>query len=308
MIGVKDQSDRRDSWHHGGWMAKMVIWILLIILAFFLPNVIISIYGQLLIDRFSLRASFMFFCLFHLWDIWFICFHYHKDLLFHNLVLLQMFKDSKYTNFTFDWCIETKFYCQIIVINLVWWTWLQIFVFFGFNYSKQTFYGTLTFYFLPSFRLLVLLVDYHVTWLVIISIIFLLLWSFVDIWATFCSCRNFMQIWGRLIFTCSSAYPPGLYSFMEWCLGWERWTEMVSSNIIFHYFNFAACILMSNFIPGCTLGMLLYLLYQLDATLRHLYSLDFCSFGSTPLVTTAASMSSSLWWRWFWHLHLLLLP
>ncbi|KAH1081640.1 hypothetical protein J1N35_021401 [Gossypium stocksii] len=25
MIGVKDQNDRRDSWHHGGWIAKMVI-------------------------------------------------------------------------------------------------------------------------------------------------------------------------------------------------------------------------------------------------------------------------------------------
>ncbi|KAF3457208.1 hypothetical protein FNV43_RR01865 [Rhamnella rubrinervis] len=47
MIGVKDQSDRRDSWHHGGWMAKTVIWILLIILMFFLPNVVISIYGIL---------------------------------------------------------------------------------------------------------------------------------------------------------------------------------------------------------------------------------------------------------------------
>lgn len=71
----------------------------------------------------------------------------------------------------------------------------------------------------------------------------------------------------------------------------QKW---LSSNIIFHYFHFAACILISNSIPGCTLGMLLYLLYQLDATLRHLHSLDFCSFGSTPLVTTAASMSSSL--------------
>ncbi|KAJ7980130.1 Serine incorporator [Quillaja saponaria] len=45
MIGVKDQNDRRDSWHHGGWMAKIVIWVLLVILMFFLPDVIISIYG-----------------------------------------------------------------------------------------------------------------------------------------------------------------------------------------------------------------------------------------------------------------------
>ncbi|KAI4304100.1 hypothetical protein MLD38_039656 [Melastoma candidum] len=44
MIGVKDQNDRRDSWHHGGWVAKMIIWLLLIILMFFLPNVVITIY------------------------------------------------------------------------------------------------------------------------------------------------------------------------------------------------------------------------------------------------------------------------
>ncbi|TYH27024.1 hypothetical protein ES288_A02G036500v1 [Gossypium darwinii] len=44
MIGVKDQNDRLDSWHHGGWIAKMVIWILLVILMFFLPNVVITVY------------------------------------------------------------------------------------------------------------------------------------------------------------------------------------------------------------------------------------------------------------------------
>lgn len=47
MIGVKDQNDKRDSLHHGGWVAKMVIWALLIVLMFFLPNVIISIFGVL---------------------------------------------------------------------------------------------------------------------------------------------------------------------------------------------------------------------------------------------------------------------
>lgn len=46
MIGVKDQNDRRDSWHHGGWIAKMIIWSLLVILMFFLPNIVITIYGQ----------------------------------------------------------------------------------------------------------------------------------------------------------------------------------------------------------------------------------------------------------------------
>ncbi|XP_062108457.1 uncharacterized protein LOC133819275 [Humulus lupulus] len=47
MIGVKDQNDRRDSWHHGGWIAKMVIWLILVVLAFFIPNAIISFYGTL---------------------------------------------------------------------------------------------------------------------------------------------------------------------------------------------------------------------------------------------------------------------
>ncbi|KAJ4722359.1 Serine incorporator like [Melia azedarach] len=47
MIGVRDQNDKRDSWHHGGWVAKMVIWFLLVILMFFIPNVVISIYGTI---------------------------------------------------------------------------------------------------------------------------------------------------------------------------------------------------------------------------------------------------------------------
>lgn len=47
MIGVKDQNDRRDSWHHGGWMVKMIVWVLLIVLMFFMPNVVIDIYGLL---------------------------------------------------------------------------------------------------------------------------------------------------------------------------------------------------------------------------------------------------------------------
>lgn len=47
MIGVKDQNDRRDSWHHGGWTVKSVVWLLLVVLAFFLPDVVISVYGML---------------------------------------------------------------------------------------------------------------------------------------------------------------------------------------------------------------------------------------------------------------------
>lgn len=45
MIGVKDQNDRRDSLHHGGWIAKMVVWALITILMFFLPNGVIDVYG-----------------------------------------------------------------------------------------------------------------------------------------------------------------------------------------------------------------------------------------------------------------------
>jgi len=47
MIGVKDQNDKRDSWHHGGWTAKLVVWLLLLVLSFFLPDVIILVYGML---------------------------------------------------------------------------------------------------------------------------------------------------------------------------------------------------------------------------------------------------------------------
>ncbi|KAK9933494.1 hypothetical protein M0R45_020691 [Rubus argutus] len=46
MIGVKDRNDRRDGWHHGGWIAKMVIWLLLVILMFFLPDIVLTIYGD----------------------------------------------------------------------------------------------------------------------------------------------------------------------------------------------------------------------------------------------------------------------
>lgn len=45
MIGIKDQNDKRDAWHHGCWIAKLVIWALLIVLMFFVPNIVITIYG-----------------------------------------------------------------------------------------------------------------------------------------------------------------------------------------------------------------------------------------------------------------------
>ncbi|XP_068652877.1 uncharacterized protein [Aristolochia californica] len=47
MIGVKDQKDPRDKLHHGGWMAKIVTWCLVVILMFFLPNEIVSFYESI---------------------------------------------------------------------------------------------------------------------------------------------------------------------------------------------------------------------------------------------------------------------
>ncbi|CAH9146208.1 unnamed protein product [Cuscuta epithymum] len=45
MIGVKDQNDRRDSVHHGGWVLKFAVWVVLLILMFFLPNTMINFYA-----------------------------------------------------------------------------------------------------------------------------------------------------------------------------------------------------------------------------------------------------------------------
>ncbi|XP_011034606.1 PREDICTED: probable serine incorporator [Populus euphratica] len=47
MVGVKNQKDPRDSLHHGGWMAKVVCWCLLVIFMFFLPNEIVSFYESI---------------------------------------------------------------------------------------------------------------------------------------------------------------------------------------------------------------------------------------------------------------------
>ncbi|KAH9299839.1 hypothetical protein KI387_031521, partial [Taxus chinensis] len=47
MIGVKDQRDTRDSWHHGGWMGKIIAWCILIVLMFFVPNGVVGVYETL---------------------------------------------------------------------------------------------------------------------------------------------------------------------------------------------------------------------------------------------------------------------
>lgn len=46
MVGVKNQKDPRDSLHHGGWMMKVICWCILVIFMFFLPNEIVSFYGN----------------------------------------------------------------------------------------------------------------------------------------------------------------------------------------------------------------------------------------------------------------------
>lgn len=46
MVGVKNQKDPRDSMHHGGWMMKVICWCILVILMFFVPNGVISFYGE----------------------------------------------------------------------------------------------------------------------------------------------------------------------------------------------------------------------------------------------------------------------
>lgn len=61
MIGVKDQNDKRDAWHHGGWMAKIVFWAVLVALMFFLPNVVITIYGML---SSTVESNYAIFCIF----------------------------------------------------------------------------------------------------------------------------------------------------------------------------------------------------------------------------------------------------
>ncbi|KAI3926849.1 hypothetical protein MKX01_032764, partial [Papaver californicum] len=42
-----DQNDKRLVIHHGGWTVKFVVWVLLIVLMFFVPDVIISLYETL---------------------------------------------------------------------------------------------------------------------------------------------------------------------------------------------------------------------------------------------------------------------
>lgn len=63
MIGIKDQKDPRDQLHHGGWMAKIVCWFIVVFLMFFVPNGIVSFYGehlQVLIENIVLSFGVVF--------------------------------------------------------------------------------------------------------------------------------------------------------------------------------------------------------------------------------------------------------
>jgi hypothetical protein len=54
LIGVKDQREQRDGWHHGGWMVKLCLWALLTLLAFLAPNSLIGAYGE---SEYSLHTA-----------------------------------------------------------------------------------------------------------------------------------------------------------------------------------------------------------------------------------------------------------
>jgi hypothetical protein len=82
----------------------------------------------------------------------------------------------------------------------------------------------------------------------------------------------------------------------SWNDAWVEKDEQKWSVQVFRsYQTFLHCfILASNLIFCMLLGILLYFRCQLDATSQHLRSQEFCSFGSTLLAMTVASMSSSL--------------
>lgn len=47
MAGIKDQKDPRDKLHHGGWMGKIFVWCVVVILMFFVPNGAVSFYESI---------------------------------------------------------------------------------------------------------------------------------------------------------------------------------------------------------------------------------------------------------------------
>ena len=59
MIGVKDQNDRRDALHHGGWIAKFAVWAVVVVLMFFVPNVVVTVSGKLFLLFISYIVKFI---------------------------------------------------------------------------------------------------------------------------------------------------------------------------------------------------------------------------------------------------------
>ena len=53
LVGVKYKSDKRDQYlHHGGWLVKLGLWLLLCILPFFFPVGLINAYCKsTLVDK-----------------------------------------------------------------------------------------------------------------------------------------------------------------------------------------------------------------------------------------------------------------
>lgn len=49
-------------------------------------------------------------------------------------------------------------------------------------------------------------------------------------------CRNYIKIRCGIVSAGSSDYIIGLHPLVEWCMGWKRWTEMVSFLLLGGYF------------------------------------------------------------------------
>lgn len=46
LINVTDEKDVRDGWHHGGWMLKVILWLLFLVVSFLLPDAFVHAYGH----------------------------------------------------------------------------------------------------------------------------------------------------------------------------------------------------------------------------------------------------------------------
>lgn len=47
-VGTSRKDDPRDRWHSGWWPVKSILWITFTIVPFFLPSVVIQLYGEVL--------------------------------------------------------------------------------------------------------------------------------------------------------------------------------------------------------------------------------------------------------------------